>query len=59
MYNHFSFSFLAEQTDPLSGRGDMTVCCQSAIDKEERTKKIKKIFVNYKNAMCASFNSFH
>ena len=22
MHNHFSFSFLAEQTDPLSGRGD-------------------------------------
>ena len=22
MPNHFSFSFLAEQTDPLSGRGD-------------------------------------
>ena len=22
MHTHFSFSFLAEQTDPLSGRGD-------------------------------------
>ena len=22
MHNHFSFSFLAEQTDPLNGRGD-------------------------------------
>ena len=32
MHNHFSFSFLAEQTDPLIVE-EATVCCQSAIDK--------------------------
>ena len=40
LHNHFSFSFLAEQTDPHSGRGDSML---SVSHRQGNSKKEKKL----------------